>query len=333
MSSPMNAQALHMSRQSLQGRNQGSVKVSRMTLANVKTGIIAAPLRVVLYGPEGVGKTTFAAGSNSPIFLCAEDGTNEHDVARLRPHTWDEVFEAVAMLAGEQHSYRTLVIDTLDWIEQLCWQQLCKRDKKDSIEAYGYGRGYVIAHEEFRRLIAALDRLREKTGMTIVCLAHSWIKSFKNPDGEDYDRFELKLQRLVAPVFKEWSDLLLFANYETFTRENDKKRVVGVSTGARYIFTQRTAAFDAKNRHSLPVALALSWEDLTEAIIDGQPASAKSLQAQIDSLVPQLVDPALAELVRNTAAKAVGDGAMLAKILSRLEARIHLQQQTEDTAK
>jgi hypothetical protein len=249
-------------------------------------------------------------------------------VSRLRPHTWSEVFEAVAMLTSEPHQYRTLVIDTLDWIEQLCWQHCCDKDHKNSIEAYGYGRGYVIAHEEFRRLIAALDRLREKTSMAIVCLAHSWIKSFKNPDGEDYDRHEMKLQRLVAPVFKEWSDLLLFANYETLTRENDKKRVVGVSTGARYIFTQHTAAFDAKNRHSLPVALALSWEDLTEAIIDGQPASTKALQAQIEALIPQ-VDAHLAELVHQTVAKAGDDGAMLAKILSRLEARIHLQQQQQ----
>jgi hypothetical protein len=326
-----NAQS--MVRRSIQARGtMAHNRPSRMTLGNVQRGIIAAPLRIVLYGPEGVGKSTFAAGASNAIFLCAEDGTNELDVARLRPKNWEEIFEAIAMLTSEEHDYATLVLDTLDWAEQLCWQHLCKRDKKDSIEAYGYGRGYVVAHEEFRRLIVALDRLREKKNMQIVCLAHSWIKSFKNPDGEDYDRFELKLQRLVAPIWKEWADLLLFANYETLTRENDRKRTVGVSTGARYIFTQRTAAFDAKNRHNLPVALPLSWDDLAEAILDGQPAASSAIRAQIEALIPQ-VDAALGELVRVTVAKAGEDGAMLAKILSRLEARIHLQTQAKEETK
>ena len=299
-------------------------------LGNVQRGIVTAPLRVVLYGPEGVGKSTFAAGAPSAIFLCAEDGVNELDVARLRPKIWDEIFEAIAMLTNEEHDYTTLVLDTLDWAEQQCWAHVCKRDKKDSIESYGYGRGYVVAHEEFRRLVVALDRLREKKGMQIICLAHSWTKSFRNPEGEDYDRFELKLQRLVSPIWKEWADLLLFANYETYTRENDRKRIVGVSTGARYIYTQRSAAFDAKNRHSLPLCIPLSWDDLGEAILEGQPATARAIRAQIETLIPQ-VDAPLAELVHQTMAKAADDGAMLAKILSRLEARIHLQQNKEET--
>lgn len=301
-----------------------------MTLSNVQKGVVTAPLRVVLYGPEGAGKSTFAAGAPKPIFLCSEDGTNELDVARLRPQTWEEIFEALAMLTNEAHDYQTLVLDTLDWAEQQCWNHVCKRDRKDSIEAYGYGRGYVVAHEEFRRLVVALDRLRDVKGMQIICLAHSWIKSFKNPTGEDYDRYEMKLQRLVAPVFKEWPDLLLFANYETETRENGKKRHVGVSTGARYLFTQHSAAWDAKNRHNLPVALPLSYEDLAEAIIEGQPATSGAIRTQIEALIPQ-VDAELAELVRTTVIKAGEDGAMLAKILTRLEARIHLQQAKEET--
>lgn len=318
-------------KRSIQARGAGPVNKipSRMTLGNVQRGTISAPLRIVLYGPEGVGKSTFAAGAPDAIFLCSEDGTNELDVARLRPKTWEEIFEALAMLTSETHGYKTLVLDTLDWAEQQCWQHVCRRDRKESIEAYGYGRGYVVAHEEFRRLVVALDRLRDSKGMQIVCLAHSWIKSFKNPDGEDFDRFELKLQRLVAPIWKEWPDVLLFANYEVTTRENERKRTVGVSTGARYVFTQHTAAWDAKNRHNLPVALPLSWDDLAEAIAEGQPAASAAIRAQIESLIPQ-VDAELAELVRVTVVKAGEDGALLAKILSRLEARIHLQQNKEE---
>lgn len=318
--------AQDMVNRSLKSRTQVSVAKgpSRMTLANVVKGPIAAPLRTVLYGPEGIGKSTFAAGSPRPIFLCAEDGANELDVARLKPQSWDELFEAVAMLTAEPHDYATLVIDTLDWAEQLCWQHVCRREHKDSIEAFGYGRGYVVAHEEFRRLAAAVDRLREKRGTQAVCLAHSWIKSFRNPEGEDFDRYEMKLQRLVAPLWKEWADAVLFANHETFTRTNDAKRTTGVSTGARYIYTERTAAWDAKNRYNLPPALPLYWEDFAQAIADGQPDSPASLRGKIDALVAQ-ADPELGALVVATMAKAGEDAAMLAKILSRLQARIHLQ--------
>ena len=308
----------------------GPPKPSRMTLGSVIKGPIAAPIRVVLYGPHGIGKSTFASNASKPIFLCAEDGTNELDVARLKPQTWEEIFEAVAMLGSEEHDYKTLVIDTLDWAEQLCWQSVYTRERKTSIEGLPYGRGFSIAHEEFRRLAAALDRLREQKGMAVVLLAHSWIKSFRNPEGEDYDRYEMKLHKLAGSALAEWADVLLFANYETYTRENDRKRTTGVSTGARYAFTERTAAYDAKNRFSLPAQLPLHWEDFAQAVADGRPATVDSLRHKIAELLTH-ADDELAELVTQTVTKAGDDAAQLAKIASRLEARIHLQQQGQET--
>lgn len=304
-------------------------KPSRMTLGNVVKGPVHTPLRVVLYGPIGIGKSTFASNADRPIFLCAEDGTNELDVARLKPETWEELFEAIAMLGSEPHDYQTLVIDTLDWAEQLCWRSLCARERKNSIEAFAFGKGFVIAHEEFRRLAAALDRLREQKGMTIVLLAHSWIKNFRNPEGEDFDRYEMKLHKLSAAALGEWADALLFANYETLTRQNERKRTTGVSTGARYIYTERCAAWDAKNRHNLPPALPLYWDDFAEAVRAGRPATTASLHARITELLTH-ADAELASLVTATVLKAGDDAAMLAKIASRLEARIELQQPQED---
>ena len=187
----------------------------------------------------------------------------------------------------------------------------------------------MIAHEEFRRLAAALDRLREQKGMAIVLLAHSWIKNFRNPEGEDYDRYEMKLHKLAAAALGEWSDVVLFANYETYTQQNDRKRTTGVSTGARYIYTERTAAFDGKNRFSLPPQLPLYWEDFAQAVADGRPATVDSLRHKIAELLTH-ADDELAALVNTTVAKAGDDAAQLAKIASRLEARIHLQQQGQE---
>jgi hypothetical protein len=324
--------AQDMIRQNMKSRlNQapaGAPKPSKMTLANVVKGPVAAPIRVVLYGPEGIGKSTFASNANKPIFLAAEDGTNELDVARLRPETWEELFEALTMLGTEQHDYETVVIDTLDWAEQLCWKSVCARERKSSIEAFGYGRGYVIAHEEFRRLAAALDRLREQKGMAVILLAHSWIKSFQNPEGESYDRYELKLDKRSSAALKEWADVVLFAQYETVTHTTDRKRTIGMSTGARYIYTERSASYDAKNRHNLPSQLPLYWEDFVQAVADGKPATLANLHAQISELLTH-ADAPLTELVNQTVTKAGDDAAMLAKIASRLQARIHIQQGQE----
>ena len=135
--------AQDMVNRSIRGRSPNpppAPKPSRMTLNNVVKGPVATPIRVVLYGPPGIGKSTFASNASRPIFLCAEDGTNELDVARLKPETWEELFEAIAMLGSEEHTYATLVIDTLDWAEQLCWRSICARERKNSIESLASAR-------------------------------------------------------------------------------------------------------------------------------------------------------------------------------------------------
>lgn len=299
-------------------------KPSRMTLGNVVKGPVAAPLRVVVYGPEAVGKSTFASNADRPIFLDVEDGTDRLDVARLRPRSWEEIFEAIIMLGTEEHDHQTLVIDTLDAAEQLCWKFVCARGRKTNITDFGYGDGYSVAHEEFRRLLVALDRLREQKGMAVVLLGHSQIKNFKNPEGADFDRYELRLHKFVAGAVREWADVVLFATHETLTHQDERKRTRGVSTGARYIYTERSAAFDAKNRHSLPPALPLHWDDFAQAVAAHQPATTASLHARIAELLTH-ADEKLGALVTATLMKAGDDAAMLAKIASRLEARIQLQ--------
>lgn len=301
---------------------------SRMTLDNIVRGRVAKPIRVVMHGLAGIGKSTFASEAPRPIFLGAEDGTSELDVARLLPETWEEMFEAIDMLSTETHEFKTLVIDTADWAEHLCWQHVAKSARKQSIEDFGYGKGFTVAFEEFRRLVAALDRLREKRGMNVIVLAHTWIKSFKNPEGEDFDRYEMKLHKLSSGLLGEWADCVLFANYETLTKEVDKRRSKGISTGARYIYTERNAAWDAKNRYSLPPVLPLKWDDFAQAVADGRPASPQSLRDQIAALLER-ADPELAQLVKATVEKAGDDAALLAKIASRVEARVNLQQQEE----
>lgn len=257
------------------------MSIAKMQLSGVVKGKQAKSWRILLYGTEGVGKSTFASQCPAPIFLGAEDGTAHLDVQRFpSPSNWDDILSAVKILADDKHEFKTLVVDTVDWVEPLLWAHICKRDKKQDIEDYGYGKGYQCALDEWRTFLAALEKLREKS-INVLLLGHSHLKTFKNPTDEDFDRYELKLHAKAAGLLKEWSDAVLFADYETMSRKDAKtKRIRGVSTGARYLYTQRTAAYDAKNRFNFQDVMAFSYPDI-ETAMRGSTVSHEVLVAEI----------------------------------------------------
>jgi hypothetical protein len=298
---------------------------TRLTLASVTKGRREQPLRILLAGISGVGKTTFAASAPSPIFLGCEAGDDNFDVSRFpAPASWQDVLDAVRALAEEKHDYQTLVVDTLDSIEPLCWRAVVERDSKaKSIEDVGGGfqKGYTAAVEEWRSLLSQLERLRG-AGMAVVLLAHVAVRNYKNPLGPDFDRFVMKLDQRAAPVFAEWSDIHLFAQFETWVEGGEKgKRPKGMSTDVRVLHTRRTAAFDAKNRYSLPETLPLSWDDVMLAVRQRQVAEPDELRAAIAAAL----EGQSGELVTkvHVAMDAAGDdAARLAEIDNRLRARL-----------
>lgn len=297
--------------------------LSRMRLDGLVKGKIAQHTRVVLYGPEGVGKSTFGAGAPNPIFLGPEDGTSQLDITRFpAPETWSDVLEALRVLTLEQHTFGTLVVDSLDWVEPLIWKHVCDRDKEANIESYGYGKGYQVALDEWRVFLAAIERLRRAKPMHVVLLAHSWIRPFKNPAGEDFDRYELKIHAKSSGLIKEWADAVLFANWETFARKDERtKRIKGVSSGARLLYTERKAAYDAKNRYSLPEELPLSWADFEAAVTAEAVAPAEDLLAEIIRKAKEIGGDVEAK-IGATIEKAAGNPQSLALINNRLNARL-----------
>ncbi len=290
------------------------------TLADVTSGKRQQPYRLLLSGTEGIGKSTFGAGAPSPLFLGAEDGTDHLDVKRLpTPQAWADVFRSVGLLQAESHDFKTLVVDTVDWLEPMLWEFICARDKKTDIEAYGFGKGYSAALDEWRKLLRALEGLRVK-GMSVVLLAHTHLRTFKNPLGEDFDRYELKLNLKAGGLLKEWCDAVLFANYETFAvKAQNATKAKGVSSGARYIYTERTAAYDAKNRYSLPAQLALSWSEFDTAARAG--SDPKLLLETIAAGV-LLLAPAEQEKVNAAVLRAKGDPSKLNILVNYITANL-----------
>jgi len=255
------------------------------------SGKVAKPQRAVVYGPEGIGKSTLAAAFPNPVFLDTEGGTTHLDVTRFpRPENWEGATQCVEQLRRAGHDFRTLVIDTADWLERLLIEHICRKANKDGIEDFGYGKGYTYLAEEFARFLRTLEVLREG-GMHLVLVAHSTIRKFEQPDAAGaYDRYELKLTKQCAPVVKEWCDLLLFVNYHTkVTDANGKKRAVGGKE--RRIYTTHCAAYDAKNRHALEEQLPMAFESLAPVFDSaGSPPARISMDpvAEIKSLWKRL---------------------------------------------
>jgi hypothetical protein len=303
----------------------------RMTLASVSRGIVQAPYRLVVHGTDGVGKSTFAADAPSPIFLGAEDGTGHLDVARFpAPQSWQDVLDAVRTLTNEEHSFKTLAVDSLDWVEPHIWQHICDQTGADNIEAVGGGfqKGYKAALDVWRLFLSALERLQATKGMHVILIAHTSIKMFKNPEGDDYERYVLKLDSGAAGLCREWAKGVYFANYETFAVKEKSKRVKGVSTGARLLYTSRTAAYDAKDRYALPESLSLSWSDFDAAAKAAAPADPKALVAEIQRKA-EVAGGEVKEKALVFLAEHGGDVVALAKLNDRLNAKLGEKREQE----
>lgn len=237
-------------------------------LSSIKksTGIKAP--RVMIYGPHGLGKTTFGAGAPNPIFICTEDGLGRLEVDHFPLATsYNEVIDAIGALYNEDHNFNTVVIDSLDWLDSLVWQDIeSKHDAKD----LAYGKGAVIAADYWRQILEGLSALRDQKGMAVVLIAHSEIKRFDSPEVEPYDRYQPKLQARSSALIQEWSDAVLFTNFKTIVKKDDvgfnKSVSRGVTTGERLMYTTEKPAYLAKNRYSLPDSLPLSWDDFAAAI-------------------------------------------------------------------
>lgn len=291
-------------------------------LGRVVKGKIETPDLIVLYGPDGVGKSTFGASAPSPIFLGTEKGTANLDVARLpSPKTMEEVSQAIAELTSEAHDYRTLVVDSLDWLEPIVWDKVCKDAGSTNIEqAYGgYGKGYVAANKVWQQMLAQLSDLREKKRMNIILLAHSMVKTFQDPQqNAGYDRYQLKLNDKASALFREFADCVFFANYEVFTKTDQTKRTRAFGEGARLMHTERRPAYDAKNRLGLPPVLPLSWEDYIRAKTTGAPQKPEALLSTITELLGQVTDSELKGKVEKAVKDAGSDLTKLGAIQNRL---------------
>lgn len=247
---------------------------------NLSRGPQSGPKKVVIYGPEGIGKSTFASHFPSPVFIDTEGSTKHLDVLRVdpMPASFTELIADVKDLTGiaDGMEISTIVLDTADWADKLCCEEVCKSRNVKGIEDFGYGKGYTYVSEEFAKLLRAFDAAIAN-GLNVVVTAHAQMRKFEQPDELGaYDRWELKCSKKTAAMLKEWADMLIFANYKTLVTNVDNKGAVKgknkASGGKRVMYTSHHPCWDAKNRFGLEDELPLDYAAITSLIPTRKPA-------------------------------------------------------------
>lgn len=245
-----------------------------ISLENLSRGKKIRAPKVVIYGGPKIGKSTFASQIEDAVFIQTEEGLDALDVTSFPlAKTYQDVLDAISVLANDAHDFKAVVIDSLDWTESLLWQHVCAQQGVKSIEQVGggFGKGYVEATNAWRDLLARLDYLRNERNMVVVLIAHDESKRMDPPDGEPYHYAGLKLHKGAAAVVEEWSDCIGYAVEKTYKAKDDvgfnKKHVRAIGSQQRILFVGKNPAYVTGNRYGIPAEVPLSWPAFVAALM------------------------------------------------------------------
>lgn len=237
-------------------------------LSSISAGPRSQPPRIFLTGPHGVGKTTWACSAPSPIVIQTEDGLGMLETPAFPlAATTAEVFEALSTLYSEDHDFKTVVLDSADWLDNMIQKEVIATHSEKDL---AYGKDTLLIAEQWRVILDWFNALRAK-GMTVILVGHVEVKRYEQPDGDGYERYQPKLTKRASAIIQEWADCVFFANWKVFVKSeavNPQKSVKkAVGSGERLLHTGEKPAYLAKNRYSLPDTLPLTWQ----AFIDAMP--------------------------------------------------------------
>lgn len=234
-----------------------------------KTKRMRAP-KIVIAGPGKIGKTTFASQAPNAVGILTEDGADAVDASAFPLcKSLHDVYTSIRTLLKEKHDFESVFLDSLDWLEPLLHQHVCEVNKWASIEAPGYGKGYIAAADEWRTLLSGLEALRSERNMAIILIGHDKIKRYESPLTEGYDQFTLKLHDRASDLVREWADVIGWANHRIVTTQSDagygNKETKARSTGERILHVEPHPGHMGGNRFGLK-NMPLSWDAFAAAL-------------------------------------------------------------------
>ena len=246
-----------------------------VNMIQVTKGKVETAKKVVIYGPEGIGKSTLASNFPNPVFIDTEGSTKALDVARYpEVKNWMDI-KAFVEDTITTRQFSTIVIDTADWAERFCIRSVCAKQKVTGIEDIPYGKGYTYVMEEFASLLDLCNKAIA-AGINVIFTAHAQMRKFEQPDEMgSYDRWEMKLSKKSAPLLKEWADMVLFCNYKTQVMTDSKTQSKKAFGGKRVMYASHHPCWDAKNRYNLPDQMDMEFAQIAN-LFSVQPVSKKS---------------------------------------------------------
>lgn len=283
----------------------------------INSGIKPSPRRILLYGIHGVGKSTWAKDAPKPLFLNLENGLDDIDCDKTDLlKTYSEVIEALHWVRDAPHDYKTLAADTLDWLEQIIFRQICQQNGVETVNDIDFGKGFPKAIPMWKHVLETLDEIRNRRKMNIILLAHAKIEKFKNPEGSEYDRYSPDLwtnsrNEGVSNMIQEWCDEVLFASFKVFTTTDGKgfnQKTIARGGKERYIRTSESASCMAKNRIGLPEEMPMEWAFYAD-IVKQKYSSYK--QATVANVTP--IEPTVEQAPKGMLEGLVVDGSSKVK--------------------
>lgn len=240
----------------------------------VTAGRVFRPPRMIVYGIEGIGKSTFAASAPNAIVVQTEDGLDQINVSRLPLiGSFAELMSDLAAIRDEEHDYRTLVVDSADWAEAAIQRKVCEDCGAKSMElaAGGYGKAYGIALDLWRQTLRILDEIRLRRNMMVILTAHSRNEHVASPETADFDRVVPRLHKTSCALLTEWADIIGYATRKMRVDDNGKANGIGAGGGDRILRTTGSPACLAKCRYpGVPETLPLDFSTFMDALRKGQ---------------------------------------------------------------